>query len=288
MKGLKRYIMRISQSCAECLYERQKNKTNNAEYLAEIKRLLDNRKETDTSPYMVYLFNKAHLEYFGESADYSAIKKQYNDLVLSMEDQLRREINSADDPLAKALIMSRIGNYIDFGAMNSIDSDEFLALFRDTDMREDDADTYEAFLCECANAKTFLLICDNCGEIVLDKLMLEQLKKRFPHLTVTAMVRGGDVLNDATVEDAHYVGLDNVAQVISNGEAIAGTIYEMLPDEAKTVLDNSDVILAKGQGNYESLSGQGRHVFYEFLCKCDLFMTRFNVPKLTGMFIEEK
>ena len=280
--------MRISQSCAECLYERQKNKTNNAEYLAEIKRLLDNRKETDTSPYMVYLFNKAHLEYFGESADYSAIKKQYNDLVLSMEGRLRREINSADDPLAKALIMSRIGNYIDFGAMNSIDSDEFLALFRNTDMRKDDAGTYEAFLRECEKAKTFLLICDNCGEIVLDKLMLEQLKKRFPQLIVTAMVRGGDVLNDATAIDAHYVGLDTVAQIISNGEAIAGTIYEMLPDEAKTVLDNSDVILAKGQGNYESMSGQGRHVFYEFLCKCDLFMTRFNVPKLTGMFIEEK
>lgn len=280
--------MRISQSCAECLYERQKNKTNNAEYLAEIKQLLDNRKETDTSPYMVYLFNKAHLKYFGEAADYSIIKKHYNDLVLSMEDRLRREIGSAEDPLAKALIMARIGNYIDFGAMNSIDSDEFLALFRNTEMREDDMRTYEAFLHECANAETFLLICDNCGEIVLDKLMLEQLKKRFPQLTVRAMVRGGEILNDATAKDAHYAGLDTVAEIISNGEAIAGTICEMLPDEAKNALDTSDVILAKGQGNYESMSGQGRHVFYEFLCKCDLFTTRFNVPKLTGMFIEEK
>ncbi len=280
--------MRISQSCAECLYERQKNKTDNAEYLAEIKQLLDNRKETDTSPYMVYLFNKTHLKYFGESADYSAIKKQYNDLVLSMEDRLRSEINSAEDSLAKAVIMSRIGNYIDFGAMNSIDSDEFLALFGNTEMREDDRITYEAFIRECDDAKTFLLICDNCGEIVLDKLMLEELKKRFPQLTVRAMVRGGDVLNDATAEDARYVGLDTVAEIVSNGEAIAGTISEMLSDDAKQVLDNSDVILAKGQGNYESMSGQGRHVFYEFLCKCDLFTTRFNVPKLTGMFIEEK
>lgn len=279
--------MRIPESCAECLYERQKNKTNNAEYLAEIKRLLDNRKETDTSPYMVYLFNKVHLKYFGESADYSAIKKQYNDLVLSMEDRLRREINSAEDPLAKAMIMSRIGNYIDFGAMNSIDSDEFLGLFSNTEMRKDDVRTYEAFLRECRNAKTFLLICDNCGEIVLDKLMLEQLKKRFPQLTVTAMVRGGDVLNDATAEDARYVGLDAVAEIVSNGTAIAGTICEMLPDNAQKVLDDSDVILAKGQGNYESMSGQGRHIFYEFLCKCELFTTRFNVPKLTGMFIEE-
>lgn len=81
---------------------------------------------------------------------------------------------------------------------------------------------------------------------------------------------------------------NNLADIISNGEAIAGTIYEMLTDEAKGVLDTSDVILAKGQGNYESMSGQGRHIFYEFLCKCDLFTTRFNVPKLTGMFIEER
>ena len=279
--------MRITQSCADCLYQRQKNRTDNAEYLAEIKSILDNRKETDTSPYMVYLFNKVQMRYFGETSDYSAIKKQYNDLVLSMETALRKEITSADDPFAKALIMARIGNYIDFGAMDSIDRSEFLALFSDTDMRDDDAATYASFLRECADAETFLLICDNCGEIVLDKLMLEQLKIRFPQLTVKAMVRGGNVLNDANADDAHYVGLDTVAEVISNGRAVGGTIYEMLTDEAKTALDSSDVILAKGQGNYESMSGQGRHVFYEFLCKCDLFTKRFNVPRLTGMFIEE-
>lgn len=280
--------MRISQSCAECLYKRQKNKTDNTEYLAEIKSLLDNRKETDTSPYMVYLFNKVHVRYFGKGADYSVIKKQYNDLVLAMEDSLRHEINSAEEPLAKAMMMSRAGNYIDFGAMNSVDRDEFLSLFSNTEMREDDRKTYESFLRECTDAKTFLLICDNCGEIVLDKLMLEQLKLRFSHLTIRAMVRGDNVLNDATAEDAKYVGLDAEAEIISNGEAVAGTIYEMLPDEAKNILDHSDVILAKGQGNYESLSGQGRHIFYEFLCKCELFTSRFNVPKLTGIFIEEK
>lgn len=279
--------MRISQSCAECLYKRQKNKTDNAAYLAEIKAILDSRKETDTSPYMVYLFNKVHSEFFGKSADYSAIKKQYNDLVLSMENTLRNEITSAEDPLAKALIMARIGNYIDFGAMDHVDRNEFLALFHDTEMREDDTATYASFLNECRNAVTFLLICDNCGEIVLDKLMLEQLKERFPHLTVRAMVRGGNVLNDANEDDARYVGLDNVAEIISNGKAIGGTVYEMLSAEARSVLDDSDVILAKGQGNYESMSGHGRHVFYEFLCKCDLFTKRFNVPKLTGMFIEE-
>ena len=279
--------MRISESCAKCLYDRQLNKTDNDEYLAEIKDLLDNRNEDDTSPYMVYLFNKVHVKYFGKGADYKDIKKQYNDLILRMENDLRREIEKSPDPLAKALIMSRIGNYIDFGAMNHVDEQEFMALFNNTELRDDDIRVYEEFIRECEAGRSFLLVCDNCGEIVLDKLMIEQLKKRFPNLTVRVLVRGMEVLNDATVEDAHYVGIDRVAEVISNGDAIAGTIYDMMPGEAKKALDESDVILAKGQGNYESMSGQGRHVFYAFLCKCDLFTNRFHVPRLTGIFVQE-
>ena len=281
-------MMRISESCAKCLYDRQKSKTDHAEYLEEIRELLDRRKETDTSPYMVYLFNKVHERYFGAGADYKDIKKQYNDLVLGMEDELRREIEQAGDPLKKSLCMARIGNYIDFGAMNHVDQKKFLDLFKDTEMRKEELPVYESFLRECTAGEQFLLICDNCGEIVLDRLMMEQLRKKFPHLTMKAMVRGGEVLNDATEEDAVYSGLDKVAEIISNGEAVAGTIYDMMPEESKMALDVADVILAKGQGNYESLNGQGRHIFYEFLCKCDLFMTRFQVPKLTGMFIEER
>ena len=88
--------------------------------------------------------------------------------------------------------------------------------------------------------------------------------------------------------DAKHTGLDKVADIISNGEAIAGTIYDMMPQDAKNALDEADVILAKGQGNYETLSKQGRHIFYSFLCKCDLFTNRFGVPKLTGIFVEEQ
>ncbi len=280
--------MRISESCAACLYDRQQNKTDNAEYLAEIKDLLDNRREDDTSPYMVYLFNKVHERYFGKGTDYKDIKKHYNDLILDMENDLRCEIEKSPDPLARALIMSRIGNYIDLGAMDQVDRDEFMALFRDTRMHDRDIAVYRSFLRECETGRTFLLVCDNCGEIVLDRLMIEQLKKRFAHLKVTALVRGGEVLNDATEEDAHYTGLDRWARIISNGNAITGTVYDMLPVEAKAVIDESDVILAKGQGNYESMSGQGRHVFYTFLCKCDLFTSRFRVPRLTGIFVEER
>ena len=280
--------MRISESCAKCLYDRQKDKTDNEEYLNQVKKIIDERGENDTSPYLVYLFNKTHEKIFGKSADYKDIKKKYNDLVLGMEGKLRAEIEQSNDPLAKSLIVSRVGNYIDFGAMNHVDQDEFLSLFSDIEMNDDDdVLTYESFLHECMLAKRFLLICDNCGEIVLDKLMLEQLKKRFPQLEIKVMVRGGDVLNDATLEDAEYSGINKLAEIVTNGDAIAGTVYDMLPEDTKKAFDESDVILAKGQGNYESMSGQGFHAFYEFLCKCELFTSRFAVPRLTGIFIEE-
>lgn len=280
--------MRICESCARCLYDRQQNQTNDAEYLAKIREILDNRGENDTSPYMVYLFNKVHEGYFGAKADYSELKKQYNDLVLGMEAKLRQKIEQSKDPLAEAMVMARIGNYIDFGAMNEVDRETFFALFDDTRMRKDDLLVYESFLHACETGKKFLLVCDNCGEIVLDRLFIEQLKKRFSHLEVSVLVRGGEVLNDATKEDAQYTGMDRVAKIVSNGEAIAGTIYEMMPKEAREALDEADVILAKGQGNYESMCEQGRHVFYAFLCKCDLFTKRFHVPKLTGIFMEEQ
>ena len=95
-------------------------------------------------------------------------------------------------------------------------------------------------------------------------------------------------MNDASKEDAVYVGINKYARIVTNGAAVSGTIYHMLSDNARAVLEKSDIILSKGQGNYESLSGQGRHVFYSFLCKCDLFTRKFNVPRLTGMFVEEK
>ena len=106
-------------------------------------------------------------------------------------------------------------------------------------------------------------------------------------MAMSVMVRGAEVLNDVTLEDAKYAGIDQLASLVSNGSSVAGTIYGMLQEEAKEAIDSADVILAKGQGNYESLCGQGRHIFYSLLCKCRLFTDRFDVPELTGVFIEE-
>lgn len=283
--------MRLSEKCEACLYEKQMKLVQDREYLAEIREILDNRDVEDTSPYMVYLFDRAFERRFGDQGEnerYRAIKKTFNDLVLSMEDAVRQRIETAEDPLAASILFARIGNYIDFGTLQDVDTETFLGLFEDPRMGEADRRTYLSFLEECSKAKSFLLIADNCGEIVLDKLFLEQLARRFPQLALYVLVRGDVVLNDVTPEDAAYAGIDQLAGIVSNGAPIPGTVYKMLPEEARRVLDNADVILAKGQGNYESLSHQGRHIFYAFLCKCDLFTTRFQVPRLTGMFVEEK
>ena len=172
--------------------------------------------------------------------------------------------------------------------MNQVDEATFLSLFDQAEMNSGEGEVMDSLLRQCQDARRFLLIADNCGEIVLDRLFLEQLRRRFPQLKISVMVRGGEVLNDVTREDAEYAGIHRTAEIVSNGLPIAGTVYRMLPESARTVMDQADVILAKGQGNYESLAGQGRHIFYSFLCKCDLFTSRFQVLRLTGIFTEEQ
>ena len=280
--------MFLTEKCVKCLYDRQKKISKDEEYLSEIEHILKNRGEQDTAPYMVYLFNRVYEKRFGKKYSYEKEKKECNDLLLSMQEDLRKELLEAENPIEKALNFARIGNYMDYGALKEVDTGRFLTLFKETVWSEKDHKVYLSFLKECEMAKSFLLIADNCGEIVLDKLLIEMLKKRFSDLKVTVMVRGGRVLNDVTMEDAKYVGMHEVADIVTNGEAVSGTVYHLLSEEAKKILDQADVILAKGQGNFESMSRQGRHIFYTFLCKCDLFTERFQVPKFTGMFVEEK
>lgn len=284
--------MKIIPSCEKCLYDRQVERIKNVsdnyikeKYLKEIKSALDNRAETDTAPYMIYVFGKIYEKYFGKANSYSEIKKQYNSLVLSMEQAIEDKINLSADPLETALIYARIGNYIDFGALDNVEKNTFLDLLDNKNEARLDKDIYDLFIEKCTNANTFLLLADNCGEIVLDKLFIRQLKKRFPNLKVFVMVRGEEALNDATIEDAIYCNINKEANIISNGNGVAGTVYELLSKEAKEVFENADVILAKGQGNYESMMDCGREAFYSFLCKCDLFIKRFEVSKYTGMFI---
>lgn len=133
--------MRLSEKCAVCLYDKQKGLTQDEDYLAEVRELLENRDPEDTSPYMVYLFDRAFISRFGDQGEtgrYRAIKQTFNDLVLSMENEVCGKIESAADPLAASILFARIGNYIDFGAMQDVSTETFLGLFENPQMGEAD------------------------------------------------------------------------------------------------------------------------------------------------------
>lgn len=283
--------MLVCDSCGECLYRKQQNiakqigdDDKQAAYLAEIRSIIDNRKEDDSAPYLVYLFGLKQREYGIPTGTYP--KEKYNTIIMDMETEIEKKIEGAEDPLEMSLVFAQIGNYIDFGAMNEVKTEVLYQLLEEKFGDGLDSQVYGQFLADCEKGGKFVLLCDNCGEIVLDKLMLRQLRKRFPKLEITAMVRGKEVLNDATMEDAVFCGLDKEVTVIGNGNGAAGTVLKMLSDEARQVIEEADLILAKGQGNYESFSEYPGNVYYTFLCKCDLFTSRFQVPRLTGMFVK--
>ena len=287
--------MRLNSMCIRCLVDKQeariakfKDEDKKAAYMKEIAGIIGESDDEASSAYLVYLFNQVYRRYFGEVKDYSEIKKEYNAYVLALEEELDREIGKAPDPLAQAIVYARIGNYIDFGAMQCVEKETFLKLFREEEKNRLDQNIYEDFLTDCRNGKKFLLLADNCGEIVLDKLFLRELKERFPHLELCVMVRGEEVLNDVTMEDARETGVCSVARVVSNGSGVGGTVEDMLAEEARQALDQADIILSKGQANFETLHGCGRNIYYSFLCKCDWFSGRFGVEKNTGMFLRER
>lgn len=286
--------MEISPKCVECLYRKQVGRAERLTpeagkaYLEKVRHLLNTRDRRDNSPFLVSRFNDLYKELGGTMESFGEIKKTYNQLVLDVEEEIRARIAQSKDPMKTAFFLARTGNYIDFSAVKNVSPEELFQMLQETKLSENDEKVYADFEEACLRTHSFLLLADNCGEIVLDKLFLEQLRMRNPAADIVVMVRGGEAMNDATVEDAEQIGLSKVARVVSSGSNITGTMYDLLSEEAQFLMDTSEVILAKGQGNYESLSGQGFHVFYTFLCKCDLFVERFEVPQFTGMLIEEK
>ncbi len=107
-------------------------------------------------------------------------------------------------------------------------------------------------------------------------------------MEITVIVRGMPVLNDAVPGDAEDVGLTDMVKVIGNGNGVAGTQRNLLSEEAEHALSGADVILSKGQGNFETIHGCGLNIYYLFLCKCEWFTKRFGMERLKGVFVNER
>ena len=213
-------------------------------------------------------------------------KLDSNRFVLERMDDIRRRVDSAENPILAGLQYAILGNYLDFSALQgnvSYDKlDEMLDGAKNIDVA---GPVFDRFVADLAHGKKLLYLTDNAGEIGFDRVFAETIWRIYPNLEITFCVRGSVTQNDATREDAAAVGLP--FPVIDNGNRVAGTQIELLSEEAKRALESADVILAKGMGNTETMLGCGYNVYYAFLVKCPRFVQLFDKPLFPPMFIHE-
>ena len=287
--------MKVSAECMHCLVKRQADnikkypdEEKKAAYLGKVLGIIANHAAEEPAPVLLSHIGRLHEAYFGKPFSFDELKQGYNAMMLEKEAEIREKITQAAAPLALALRFAQIGNFIDFGAMDSVDDAKLMEFLKQAETLPLLEDTYQSFTEDLKTAKKLVYLTDNCGEVVLDKLLMETIKQTAPHLEITIIVRGEPVLNDATMEDALQVGLETCGKVIPNGTNIAGTYIPWVSAEAKSALDEADLLISKGQGNFESLHGCSRNIYYLFLCKCQWFMERFGLPQYSGVFINEK
>ena len=288
--------MAISSFCIGCILKRQEERIRELpfseekkeQFMKELCGVIAQAPREATAPVIVAAIRELIQKHFNIVDSYEVEKKHFNQLMLDSEDVLWQMIESADEPLKEALRLARVGNYIDFGAMNEVSDKKLAELFAESENDVVDEKEWMVLKADLQKAKTLVYLTDNCGEIVLDKLFIRKIQEVYPCLEITAIVRGRKVLNDATLEEAQAVGLTDMVKVIDNGSNIAGNAPGYIRKEAEDLIRNADVVLSKGQGNFETLNGCGWNIYYLFLCKCDWMVKRFKMKHLAGILINDR
>lgn len=284
-------ITRMHSECIKCLLNKflknmpaDKDEEYNLFFIQTLLKVLSEAKLTDSAPIVMNRIEKA----LGARGDFTKEKLYFNRLLMDKQDFIREKIADSFEPLKLAVKFAQLGNYIDFGALDSVSEEVLESRLNSADETVIDEKEFENLKKDLEGAKRLVYLTDNCGEVVLDKLLIEEIKRQYPELKIDVLVRGFPVLNDATMEDAELIGLTDVVSVTSNGSPIAGTVLEDISDEAKAIVDSADVIIAKGQANFETLRYCKKNIYYLFLCKCKTFADRFNVEQGTGMMINDR
>lgn len=203
-------------------------------------------------------------EMTGSADPYKKRKDEFNRFVLSLVPEIEKRIQASGDPFAAALRFAIAGNIIDFAKRSGVTRDEVLQCLNDAAAVPIDLEAVELLRREIDRAGNILYLGDNTGEIVFDRLFIEQM----PTEKITFGVRGFPVINDATMEDARAVGLADKVRVIDNGSDAPGTILEDCPETFRRQFEEADLIIAKGQGNYETLSEVRQNIFFLLQTKC--------------------
>jgi len=218
--------------------------------------------------------------YSRNSDPFVAVKKQSNDLVLGMYPALRKRLQESENPFETALRLAIAGNIIDYAVGDHYDLNATIHNVLNSEFAINHSSELRTAL---TIAKSVLYLGDNAGEIVFDKLFIETIM----HSNLIYVVRGTPIINDATMDDARYVGMDRVADVISNGYDAPSTIIDKCSEEFQKHFNDADVIISKGQGNLEGLLHKThKTVFFLLMVKCDVIAEALGVKK--GDFVVMK
>jgi len=221
-------------------------------------------------------------KYSGNTDPYKLIKRQSNDQVLSMYASLKKMTTDAENPFDTALLLAIAGNIIDYGISDNFDLVDTIEKVLNTDFAIDHAAELKQAV---SKAKTVLYLGDNAGKIVFDKLLIETMM----HPNIWYAVRGAPVINDVTIEDARYVHMDDVADIIENGYDAPSTILEHCSKQFNDLYVQADIIISKGQGNLEALIEKtNKRIFFLLMVKCDVIANVLGVSKGDFVVAENK
>ncbi|MEW6109084.1 MAG: ARMT1-like domain-containing protein [Nitrospirota bacterium] len=193
------------------------------------------------------------------------IKYEYNNIAMRLYPELKERVINSRDPLLTSTRLAIAGNVIDFGIFTSIDIESSIKRALEADI---DVDDYRPFREAVRETEEILYLLDNAGEIVFDRLLIEELVSSGKR--VKAVVKGSPVLNDVTYEDAVQTGIEGICNVIDNGSDAIGTILEWTSPEFQKEFSMAKLIISKGQGNFETVTGTGEKTYFLFQSKCDV------------------
>jgi len=243
------------------------------EVLNRVAEMLPGFPSDASPPQMSLQINRMIRQMTGEPDPFAEEKEQSNRMALEAAPEVRRLIARSGQPLRTAVEFAIAGNSIDLGVASDLDLTQAMQQLVEDEESRIGAEAPENFSLpalktDLDGADTLLFIADNAGEIVFDMLLIEQLRADFPQLKITVAVRHAPIINDATLEDAQAIGLTELVPVISSGSEAPGTILSMCNAEFMELFNSADVVISKGQGNYETLSEVDRGMYFLFKTKC--------------------
>lgn len=282
--------MKIKKECIPCLIKRiifeAKECTSDEKVLDKVirdmtKRFSEVYAHDECSAVVATKVHKAAYEALNDKDPYKNLKEESNKVALSLDGRVRELVKKSDDPLKMSILCSIVGNTLDFGidggsAHPSVLMDMFEDCISDG-FGFDDTDAVKEYLSKSAHV---LFFTDNCGEIVFDKIVCEEIKKLYPDMHLTLVVKGEPVLSDATLKDALDLGFDKIVdEIITTGCFAVGVDFDNLPFDLKKQLDDCDFIICKGMANYEVFSETSYHPIAYFLrTKCSPIAESMGLP----------